>query len=329
MPKGLFTQSACVLLSRETSLDEIAPLLSEFTIAKRTEPPANPNFGGPSLLIPYRPEVKGCVSVEARSGKWPDHMGDAKTEFELFGAWSMGFFGPFTFPGNLQRATEQLWAWPEGKEVANRHTAFIQIKVSYISGAEMSDPVIPAGYDPLPELHFMTRVVLALLKHPAALAYFNPNGEVLANEKVMRDSLEYHEKHQIPPFDLWSNIRLFNPNNGWLIMDTVGMGQFDRPDLEACFPAKVYNNGEVSRFLRNCCLYLLKNGEVIKHKDTMNGPGGINWRGYHMEKPVCPPPRRTIRWFPQDGSKPPPEMFPEEPKLTLSQRLGGLFGRGK
>ncbi len=329
MPKGLFTQSACVLLSRETSLDEIAPLLSEFKIAKRNELADNPNFGGPSFLLPFRPEVNGYLVAEVRNMKWPDHMGDTKAEVELFGAWTMGFFGPFTFPGNLQRAREQLWAWPEGKEIAGQHSAFIQIKASYSLGADKGAKVLPADYDAMPEIRFVTQVALALLKHPAALGYFNPNGEVLASEEVMKKSLEYHEQHAIPPFDLWSNIRMFNPGNGWIIMDTVGMGQFDRPDLEGCFPAKTYESGEISYFLRNCCLYLLKNGEVIKHKDTMNGPGKINWRGYHMENPICSPPRRTIRWFPQDGSKPPPAMLPEEPKPTLGQRLGGLFGRGK
>src|SRR5687768_14157605 len=105
---------------------------------------------------------------------------------------------------------------------------------------------MPADYDPLPEIHFITKIGLALLKHPDALAYFNPNGEILADEKRLRQSLEYHEQNQLPPIDIWANIRLLNPNNGWMIMDTVGMEQLDRPDFEACFPSKAYDLGEVS-----------------------------------------------------------------------------------
>ncbi len=185
---------------------------------------------------------------------------------------------------------------------------------------------MPADYDALPEIRFVTRIALALLKHPDALAYFNPNGEILADEKLMRKSLEYHEQHQLPPFDIWINVRVLNPNNGWIIMDTVGMGQLDRPDLEACFPSKAYDLGEVSYFLRNCSLYLLNKGEVVKHKDTMNGPGDINWQAHHVDKELSAPPRRLIRWFPIDGSKAPPEMYPQESKGSVGERVGRMFG---
>jgi hypothetical protein len=174
-------------------------------------------------------------------------------------------------------------------------------------------------------LHFITRLALALLKHPDALAYFNPNGEIVADEKMLLKSLEYHEQQKLPPFDIWANIRVLNPNNGWMIMDTVGMEQLDRPDLEACFPAKKYDLGEVSFFLRNCCLYLLKNGEVIKDKHTMNGPGEINWQAHHVTKELSAPPRRLIGWFPTDGSKPPSEMLGAEAKPSLGARLGRWF----
>ena len=76
MPKGFFTQSACVLLSQATSLDAIASLLSEFSIAKRVEQNTDPNLGGPALILPFRPQVNGYVNVDLRNRKWPDHMGD-------------------------------------------------------------------------------------------------------------------------------------------------------------------------------------------------------------------------------------------------------------
>lgn len=327
MPKGLFTQSACVLLSKETSLDAVAPLLSEFQIVKRNDQAADQNLGGPGLILAFRPEVNGYVNVDVRNRVWPDHMGDPKTDPTLFGAWTMGFWGPFAFPGNFGRAQQQLWQWPEGKEVAGRHAALIHINTGYAFGLPKDAPVIPADYEPLPEIRFVTRIALALLKHPDALAYFNANGEVLADENVLRKSLDYHERNQLPPFDIWSNIRLVNPKNGWVIMDTVGMGQLDRPDLEACFPAERYDLGEVSNFLRNCCSYLLTKGEVIKDKDTMNGPGNVNWRAYHVKKELCAPPRRLIRWFPLDGSKAPPEMYSAESKPSSGGFLNRLFGK--
>jgi hypothetical protein len=311
MPKGFFTQSASVLLANPTSLETVAPLLSEFTVAKRVDQVGDRNFGGPALILAFRPEVNGYAAVTVRNAKWPDHMGDPKTDAELFAAWTMGYYGPFTFPGSLRRAQEQLWTWREGKAIADRHVASIDIRTSYVSGGGKDAPVMPADYDPLPEIRFVTRIVLALLKHPDALAYFNPNGEILADGSLLGQSLKYHEENNIPPFDVWANVRMLNPGNGWMIMDTVGMEQLDRPDLEACFPVKKYDGGEVAYFLRNCSLYLLQNGEVIRHKDTMNGPGDINWQAHHVQKELSAPPRRVIRWFPLDGSKPPQEMLPQ------------------
>ncbi len=327
MPRGFFTQSACVLLAKPTSLDVITPLLSEFQIAKRIDEFKEIHFGGPSLIVAFRPEVNGYVNMDVREGTWPDHMGDPKVEPMLFGAWTMGHYGPFTFPGGFRRAQEQLWAWPEGKNVVARHTAAIHIRASYVFGADKDAKILPPDYDALAEMHFITRLAVALMKHPDALAYFNPNGEILADERMLLKSLDYHKQQELPPFDIWTNIRVLNPNNGWMIMDTVGMEQLDRPDLEACFPAKKYELGEVSYFLRNCCLYLLKNGEVIKDQNTMNGPGGINWQAHHVEKELSAPPRRLIRWFPMDGSKPPSEMLGIETKPSLGARLGGWFGK--
>jgi hypothetical protein len=326
MPKGFFTQSASILLSKPTTLDAIVPLLSEFQIAKRLDKPTAPELSGPSLVFVFRPEVNGYVNVDVRNQKWPDHMGDPQNEPMLFAGWTMGHWGPYTFPGSLQRAEQQLWAWPDGKGIARCHTALIHITSSYVFGGGKDMPIVPHDYDPLTEMQFVTRMVLALLKHPDALAYFNPNGEILADEKVLRKSVNYHAEQQIPPFDIWVNVRVLNPNNGWLIMDTVGMEQLDRPDLEACFPSKAYDLGEVSYFLRNCSLYLLGKGEVIKDKDTMNGPGNINWQAHHVEKELSAPPRRLIRWFPLDGSKAPPEMVGQKKKSSLVGRIGRLFG---
>jgi hypothetical protein len=309
MAKGFFTQGVCVLLSRAATLDEIEPLLREFRIVRRIDDAQTPDMGGPSFTVAFRPDVNGYVSVDIQNRPWPDHMGDPKTEPMLFGAWSMGHFGPLAFPGNLLRAAQQSWSWEGAKGVPAQHRAFLRVRSSYVFGAADDAKVIPEEYDPLAELHFVTKVARALLRLPSALAYFNPNGETLLSGEMLDESLDFHAQHQLPPLNIWCNVRLFNPGNGWLLMDTVGMGQLDRPDCEACFPDGAYRPGEVDNFFRNCSTYLLEHGEVVKHGDTMNGPGGVNWRAHHVEEPLAEPPRAVLRWFPVDGSRPPPEMI--------------------
>jgi hypothetical protein len=305
MAKGFFTQGVCIMLSRPATLDEIQPLLGEFRIVGRNDDAASPEMGGPSFTVEYLPDVNGYVIVDCQDRPWPDHMGDPKKEPMLFGAWSMGHYGPLAYPGNLERAAHQSWAWEGGKTIPGQHRAFLRVRSTYVLGARDEDQVMPDDYEPLAELMFVTRVSRALLKHPAALAYFNPNGETLRDEAGLAEALDDPRPGVPPPLDIWSNIRLLNPGNGWMVMDTVGNGQLDRPDCEACFPKESVDPGQVDNFLRNVSLYLIRKGEVINDGDTIDGPGGVPWRARHVKEALTEPPRPTLRFFPADAQLPP------------------------
>ena len=102
-------------------------------------------------------------------------------------------------------------------------------------------------------------------------------------------------------------------DEGWLVMDTVGNGQLglpDLPDLEACTTNKKnYDLQQIDVFLRNTTLYLLRQGEVFRDGDTIDGPGGVRWRARIRRCGLIDPPRRTLRFFPEDGTKPPDALF--------------------
>lgn len=92
-------------------------------------------------------------------------------------------------------------------------------------------------------------------------------------------SLAFGQRANVPPLDALCNVRLFNVDDGWLVMDTVGNGQLGRPDLpdlEVCLRKdKKYDLGEIDVFLRNTTLYVLRQGEVFRDGDTIDGPGGV------------------------------------------------------
>lgn len=316
--KGHFTASACVLFERPVALEQLEGALTGFEIVKRIPEVTNWVFSGPGLAVAFRPDINGYVAVDTVDKPWPDHMGDAKTEPMLFGAWATGLFGPFTFPEGLKRATQHSWGWPTGATIADRHSAFVRIKASYVFGDVPGDmPVFPKGYDPLAELEFVTRIALAVLRLPGALCYFNPNGEALRNLQRLEDALAFSRQQNVPPLDVYSNVRLFNMD-GWLLMDTVGNGQLglpDLPDLEACMlKDRNYDLQSVDPFLRNTTLYVLHRGEVFRDGDTIDGPGKVRWRAWNRRTALISPPRRTLRFFPEEGSKPPDGLFrgPEE-----------------
>lgn len=309
MPKGIFTQGLCVLLDHPVTLDLVTEALADFEIVKRVEAGPDWQFSGPSLIIAYLPESNGYVSIDLVDQPWPDHMGDPQKEATLFGSWSMGFFGPFTYPGGLLRASEQCWTWTEGRTATENHKAYIRIRSSYTFGESKASPVIPADYAAIPELEFLSNLALALLTLPGAICYFNPGGEVLLDESHLEETLAYGKEHELPPIDAWSNVRLFRFDDQWSMMDSVGNGQWDTLDAEACFETESYDPGEIANFLRNVSLYLLQHGDVVEHGDTMDGPGDIRWQAHRCEKSICDPPRFTLRWFPQDQSEIPVELL--------------------
>ena len=305
MAKGFFTQSAMVLFERVPTLEQLETLLEPFEVVKANPEQGPAWMGGPSLLLPFRPEVNGYVLVDLVDRAWPDGMGDPQHDPDLFGAWTLGHFGPFVYPENLARAKALSVHWPEAGAESSRHQGFVRIRSSYILGADESSPVLPEDYIPLPELELVTRIARALLDAPAALAYFNPNGETLHSRTTFDEVQAWHAEHGLPPLPIWSHVRLFRLENPWLLMDTVGMDQLDTIDHEAYFPGDSYEPGAVAAFLRNAADYVFSHGPVIKPGDTMDGPGDVHWQAEPREDGLAPRPRPVLRWTPLDGSRSP------------------------
>ena len=315
MAKGLFTQGMCVLLQSPATLEELQEKLSSFDLVGVQESVINED-APESLLIGFRPEVGGHLLITPSTEPWPDEMGDPESNPEEFVAWSLGQYGPFAYPGCLQRATEQSWGWEEGAEVAGQHRCHIRLLISYILGNEddaeeasgdSEDDVvlIPEDYDPMAEMRFLTKAVSALLELPQAICYFNPCGEVLRGADELRQGLNYAWNYELPPLDMWSNVRLFRAEENWMLMDTIGMGQLDLPDMEAIYEVDKYEPADVERFLRNAALYLMGSVEEFEDGDSADGPGDISWRAIECEDSLADPPRETIRWYPEDETEPP------------------------
>lgn len=312
--RGFFTQAVAVLYDRAPTLSAISDALAT-PILRRIDESDMWQLSGPSVIVDYRRAVNGLVAVDVVDRAWPDEMGSPDVDPNTFGAWSMGHFGPFAYPGNLGRAVEQAWTWPGGAAQAiAKHGAFVRLRVSYAFGSKDEDKLIPESWDPLSELRIITRYASRLTALPGAIAFFDPNGEVLVPARELAPHLASADKHGHPPIDTWTNVRMMSLRQvapGWTMMDTVGMAQLDRPDLEVVFKRDPISPDDVARFLRNVSLYVLTNGDVIKDGHTVDGPGG-KWRATMHEEGLSGPPRATIRFVP-DGVDVPEALLQTPP----------------
>ena len=309
--KGLFTQGLVVLCEDLPTLDVIADVLDLVPGASGRRPGRGTWMEAEQLILPgWR--GKGHVIVSVLDRQWPDGMGDPTVDPELFGAWTMGFFGPSTFPGGLRRAVEQAYAWPRGADVAPAHRCFVRVMTTYAVGTGPTDAVLPPDYDPRAELLWLTPLWRRLLDLPEALCAFAPGGEMLHDADSFDRALRFARQHEIDPVDLWTNVRMWQGPGGWTVMDTVGLPQLDLIDQEACFRPDEMQPGEVAGWLRNVEAYLVETGNEIDDGDTMDGPGGP-WRGLHAAEAMFVPSRPTVRWFPLSGTHPPDDLRPTAP----------------
>jgi len=316
MAKGLFTQGMCVLLSGPVTAEQVRDRLdSAFSCLGAQDVSSEPD-SPTTLVYDFRGEIGGHLLVTLSDSAWPDDLGDPDETPERFIGWSLGQFGPLAYPGCLDRAAKQS-PLEEQPDVAIEHRAHVRLLISYVLGVETEDddgddteemPLIPDDYDAIEELQFLTKAVTQLLEMPEALCYFNPGGEVLRDENGLRRGLNQAWIHELPPLDMWTNVRLFQATDNWSLMDTVGNAQFDVPDQEAVFDPTKFEASEVEGFLRGATLYLLQNSEDVQDGDESDGPGQLTWEAIECVEGLSDPPRETIRWIPQNGCEPPSEL---------------------
>lgn len=309
MPKGFFTQGIAVLFDAAPSRVAIREALEPaFEIAREDDGGDGWAQGGDGLIVTYRPDVNGYFNIDVVSQPWPDHMGDPTAEPELFAAWTFGHFGPNAYPGNLERAAEHNLTWEDAKEVAGKHKAFVRIRLSYVFGASDNAAMQPDDADPRDELNFAYGIADKLLRMPGALALFNPGGEVLCELDTLEQATAWAIENELEPLDIWSNLRFFQVDETWSLMDTVGNAQLDLPDMEAVFQPAQSDPNDVAALLRNVTGYMIENGAVIEDGHTVDGPAGDVWQVHAFENSLSSPPRDVLCIVPE-GLEPPAMVF--------------------
>jgi hypothetical protein len=162
---------------------------------------------------------------------------------------------------------------------------------------------LPAGYVALDEIMFLTRMALACSTLPGVLCFFNPSGEVVLAPKAAIDVWTGCARETKTPVQLWSHVRMYKLDPSYLLMDTVGNGQLDRPDVEAIFSPARYKSNAVAYYPQNVLIYLVGPVE-LKSGQSIDGPNetGLTWTIERLEGSRVSPPRAVIRLMPKSDS---------------------------
>ena len=300
MPRGLFTQSAIVLTERALTLEAVERALAPFAPTRReATKEASWLSAGTELVVRMKPEQNGMLLVDVLDDRWPDTMGDPKGDADLFGAWSMGGFGPLVFPGGLARAASHAIAFPGAKQAIDAHTSFVRIRTTYVLGQGQDAKTIPEAWDGLFETLFVAKVARALLELEGALAFFDPNAEIVLPAEEIDASFAQAKELAIAPVDLFAHVRLFGIGDaqGWTLMDTVGMERFFLPDVEIAIDESV-DPDDAASFLRGVAIHLVENGDVLA-ADTRVAGLGSHYQVLRKERALVDPPRAVVRLVPE------------------------------
>ena len=309
----LYSQSAYVLTIQPPKLSELERLLGDYEIVARPQPAEDVHWSitGPALMIkrPDEPE-HGRVLIDVLPERYPDHMGDPQRDPTLFAAWEAGCFGPYVFPKAIARAGQQAWLWKGASNSVRMHAGCIRMRSCTVAEDGTEAPPPPVRTE---ELMAITKLANQLSRANGSVAYFNPNGEAIRPPGFVNKAVQEFASDGLLPIDCWTNVRVVafegeDVSTAWAVMDTVGMQQIDLPDVEAWFRRGRFEFADIDQFLRGVQDYMVDAGDVLKDKDTILGPGDVDWRIDRVEHTGSLPPRPVVRLTATDEANV-PDLF--------------------
>lgn len=297
----MFAQSTAILMDRRISLEELFDALSPLEgcqlLPHDKEQTSDWMAGEGSVLVRSGSGSNGAISATVFHKAWPDRMGDAKTDVDLFGAWAMHFFGMGTFPLCLGRAAAYCPCGEKrGHAIREGHAAFVRCNLSYLFGADMDARVYPEDRNVGEELRALAALARCVLGLPGAVAWFHPAGEVLRlRDEVMTD-LEAQAAGLLRP-SLWVSRRVRTSGRS-AVIETVGMSclgslPMNRPDHQLVFGPCDASREQLDRFLEQVSGMDSLGRDDVPEAPVL-GPSGL-WTPATAEADN-PPPRPLVRW---------------------------------
>jgi hypothetical protein len=308
-----FSQGIAVLFSQAPDLGSLRHLLERqgYTITADEDTTEWPAMQGACLTLATDFESGAVCWVDICEFPWPDDMGTTGEPTLVTSAHALGSFGPFVHPGAFERAL-QAPGYQEAAPTAQAHQAFVRLRISHFfpapEGSEESRPARPENAQPTQELGFLLRAAASLVELPTAIAYFNPNSELMLPLAGLGDILNNALEHQTYPIEAVCRIRGCPVEESWSFVDSIGLEQLGLIDHEFAWDDVAVTRSEQIHFLIDLMHYQADNAVLIESGHTTDGAHGQLWRAEEREKACMMPPRKVLHWT-VDGAAPEPDLL--------------------
>ena len=165
---------------------------------------------------------------------------------------------PAPYPAeDLEGPIATSWMWPQQPpiEPVKQHRSHLLVAMK--GGAA----------DPIGRRLIVTAVTALAAKQPGVMAVYWPEATLVHYPPVFISMAEQFPSPEAPPLYLWVDLRAFRHPDGTTGLFTTGLSALGHMEIE--IPSIDMEPGELREWLLDIMCYLLANGPVLKHGQTI------------------------------------------------------------
>ncbi len=198
--------------------------------------------------------AKGRIAGKAVSGI---NRGDGSVfSFDVGDEFLALALMPAPYP-DVEGPIATSWMWPRQPpiETVKRHRSHLLITA--MGGAA----------DPVRRRLVLTAVTALAAKQPGVMAVYWPEATLVHFPPVFVEMAEKFDSPEAPPLYLWVDLRAFRNEDGTTGLFTTGLSALGHMEIE--IPRIDMEPGELREWVFTIIYYLLENGPVLKHGQTI------------------------------------------------------------
>jgi hypothetical protein len=165
---------------------------------------------------------------------------------------------PAPYPAtDLEGPVATSWMWPQQQAIENvkRHRSHLLVTMTGGNG------------DPIRRRLMLTAVTALAARQPGVMAVYWPEATLVHFPPLFAEMAETINSAVAPPLYLWVDLRAFRNKDGTTGLFTTGLAPLGHMEIE--IPRIDMEAGELREWLLNIMYYLLENGPVLKHGETI------------------------------------------------------------